>query len=269
MGWSLAHAPRSPGVTGALRRAAGAIASAHRPGGWGYNRRQTTDADSTAWGWRFLAAVGGTSPSSTAELKVFLDVGGSAHTFLTDDAGSWGDAHPDVTPVVGLALLATAAEPATIRLIRAAVLRARGPDGIWPAFWWDTDSYATAWSVEFLARSGGVPPGIAAEVAAWAPDFEPDAEVIEIAHRLLATLAVEAVAGPADLTLVDALLDRSGGPTGWPSSAALLVPRKDDAPGGTGPHRDGARLMSTAIATAALARWVDRSATSRQPHSCR
>jgi hypothetical protein len=196
-------------------------------------------------------------------LEPYLDVGGSAHTFLEGDSGSWGAAHPDVTPVVGLALLATAAAPVLICRVRGAVLRACGPGGTWPSFWWNTDAYATAWSVEFLARSGGVPQEIAADVHAWSSDLSPNASVIEVALRLLAALAVNGAAGQVGLTLVDAILDRFDGPNGWPPSALLMVPPKGDTPGGSGPHQDVAGLLSTAIATVALARWVSITSVSR------
>jgi hypothetical protein len=257
VGWCLAHAREHPAVTLALRRGARAIVSAHRPGGWGYNREQTPDADSTAWCLRFLVAAGaGYYPHANAEIESYLDIGGSAHTFLEGNAGTWGDPHPDVTPVVGLALLATSASPNAVFRVRRAVLRARSLGGIWSSFWWSSDAYATAWSVEFLARTGGVPPEIAAAVNLWLPDVGSDASVVELAHRLLAALAVSGPSSQDNIGLVNALLDLSDGPLGWPPSALLLIPPKSGIPAEPMLHADVAGLMSTGIATVALSRWV-------------
>ncbi|MET0396788.1 MAG: hypothetical protein ABW277_08200 [Longimicrobiaceae bacterium] len=258
IGWCLTHAARHRGVALSLGQAVRAIISAHRSGGWGYNRRQTPDADSTSWCLRFLAAAGAVRYArANGDLEAYLDTGGAAHTFLDAGAGSWGDAHPDVTPVVGLALLVTVASPAQVFRVRQAVLDARRSGGVWSSFWWNSDAYATAWSVEFLARSGTIPQGPALDVREWLPDVGSECSAMALAHRLLVALAIGMEPlGEHTMTAVDALLDLADGERGWPPSALLLVPPRSDGSTESIPHADVAGLMSTATAVAALSRWI-------------
>ena len=259
VGWALAQRRDRAGVDAALARAVRALASCRRPGGWGYNRSTATDADSTAWSLRSLAAIGvNVGPGGVCCLEPHLDPGGGAHTFAEADAGSWGESHPDVTAVVGLALLAVRAPSELVASVRRAVLDARASAGVWTSFWWESNAYATAWSLDFLARTGGVAPRVARDAAAWLADVAEPSNAFETAHRILCALALGSSAEALASPLVDALLDTTQADGSWPSSAVLLVPARteDGESVAPGAHADGARTMSTAIARAALARWL-------------
>ncbi len=240
-----------------LARAARAVAGAAADGGWGYNRASRPDADSTAWALAFLSAMGvGLGRAGLCCMRAYLDAGGSAHTFLDDDAGGWGEAHPDVTPIAGLALLGLGAPACLVDLVRAAVLGSPRPDGIWTSYWWSTDTYATAWSLRFLARSGGVPASCASSGERWLARLEEGGtSPFESAHRLLAATALGLHAADLAVDLVDEVLRGASAGGAWPPSAALMVPSRRNEPG-SGPHADTRGIMTTAISSAALCAWM-------------
>jgi hypothetical protein len=241
-----------------LSAAAYAVRHAFTLGGWGYNLSTGPDADSTAWAIRFLAtSADGIGSDAMQCLAAYVDAHGRAHTFLEPDAGTWGAAHADVTPVAGLALLAAGAPTALITRVRRAVEQPCLTGRSWHSFWWSTDDYANAWSVEFLARSGGLSAAVtrvAREIAA--AGGEPR-DAFEAAHRLLLLLRLGASFNDRADRMVDCLLDFAG-PTGmWPPSAQLLVPDKRDGRSSIA-FADVNGILSTAIACTALARWLMR-----------
>src|SRR5260370_23375985 len=260
VGWCLASCPpplRSEART-CLQRALRALSGCRCAGGWGYNRTTGPDADSTAWVVRFLSHLGASVGPSVAGLESFLDVHGRAHTFLESDAGAWGDAHPDVTALVGLALLAAPASRSTIARVREAVLCAREPGAGWNSFWWTTNTYATYWSAAFLRRSGGLPVQVASELQQWL-HYTSDltSSAFELSHRLLLATALGLSGGPLAEMLVDCLLELFEANEGWPPSAHLLVPsNSDDAALEHKGFPDSQRLVTTAIATRALTNWA-------------
>lgn len=217
------------------------VARLRREAGWGYNATTACDADTTSFALRF---AGGDS----RVLARYLDGDGNAHTFSGQRFGSWAWAHPDVTASVGLAAAARGASRALLRLVRAAVLASRTPAGTWRSFWWATDAYALARSLELLAATGGVPATVAAAARA-AVHERTGGSAFEAAQLLTsATLA-----GAATRALAARLLDLQERDGGWPPSAELLVP--DQLDGRSGPaHEDGNRLHSTAAALEALGR---------------
>lgn len=257
VGWSLAAA--GDPAARARRQAATALLALRQRDGWGYNRSTGADADTTAWTVRFLASLGALGDAPVhACLTGYLDALGHAHTF-PGMPSSWGAAHADVTPAVGLALLAVAAPQETVLRVRQAVLSARTPGGGWRSFWWSTDAYATAWALAFLSRSGGIPARVRSEDLDWLAARRASASALESACLLLAAATVSCGSCPIATNFVDELLDAFDSAAGaWCPSPVLLVP-STDSPGGSNAdtaHADGNRLMTTAISCAALRRWL-------------
>ena len=197
-------------------------------------------------------------PQVQACVERYLDALGHAHTF-PDLPSSWGAAHPDVTPVVGLALLAIESRPQIVLRIRRAVLAARTPGGGWRSFWWSTDAYATAWSLIFLARSGGIPARVRSEGLDWVTAHRDSGSALESACQLLAAVTLQRGAGRVATIFVDNLLDAFDSAAGaWHPSPVLLVPHIDShgSREPAGAHADGQRLMTTALSCVALRRWL-------------
>ena len=242
VGVALATAAPSP-AAGSLERARHAVRARLGPRGCGYNAVTAADADSTAWVLRLL---GPGAPIAT--LGSYLDAHGRAHTFANPERfGAWSGAHADVTPVVGLALLACGGPAWASKRIRAACLAAQRTDGGWDAYWWDHDGYAVARNLEFLAASGGVPTAVRAAARGWLAAAPAPASAFDAAAQL--EVALSAGAPAADRARTLAMLQRDDG--GWPPSPALLVP--DQGGGGAGPrHPDVRGLVSTAAAVRAL-----------------
>jgi hypothetical protein len=249
VGWALACAPRRDGARAALVRSANALRWAWRPGGWGYNRDTDTDADSTSWVSRFLAAVlGRRGPNAVTCLTRYLDCNGNAHTFMpVEQAGRWADAHADVTPLVGLALLSVGADRAWIARIRGAVEATRQGAGVWSSFWWDGASYATARSLEFLRASGGIPDDAARAVRGWLGSAA-EPTPFEMAQRAECALLVGAGVDGVVEWLLDAQLQDGG----WPSSPALRVPSKERIDSPAPRHEDNQRLFGTSMVLSVL-----------------
>ncbi|MFN0128335.1 MAG: hypothetical protein ACKV19_16805 [Verrucomicrobiales bacterium] len=190
-------------------------------------------------------------------MERFLDVHGRAHTFLEPNAGSWGDAHADVTPMMGLALRSIHPLNPSIKNIRLAVIRERRANGIWNSFWWPTDAYATAWSLEFLGRTGGISDAIRADATAWLREDPCALNAFELSLRLFTAVFLGLSLKDLTSALIDRLLDLRLGNEGWAPSALLRVPRKSGCDISSSElHPDLNGLMTTALASAALAHWL-------------
>jgi hypothetical protein len=240
-----------------LRAAANALHGARRANGWGYDRRVPCDADSTAWTLRFLSATDPCPSRAAANLLLlYLDERGAAHTFVEPEARTWAEAHDDVTPVVGLALIAIGGPPSIIRTVRQRVLASQKQNGAWHAFWWATDAYATARSLEFLAASGGIPQGAANAAYGWLTsagrgNSSFDAAQIANVNTLLA------VGSPSrGLAQLNVLLDLQEQDGSWPASNVLLEPPREVGDGDPVLHADQARVMSTAVCLQALKAYL-------------
>ena len=242
---------------GARQAARTALEALRRPQGWGYNDRTACDADSTAWVVRFLATSGGAGNGDPAVLERYLDDQGHAHTFIGEDRfGTWAAAHPDVTPVVGLALAEGGGSGAVISRVRRAVLATWQAGCGWPCFWWTSAAYASARSLEFLAATGGVPGDLAAAEMDHLAGMGPVATVFDAANRLAAAavLGVEVApwAGATARELAATQLEDGS----WPPSSTLRVP--DQRAASTGEvHPDVNRVVGTAHAVMALARFLE------------
>jgi hypothetical protein len=200
-------------------------------------------------------------------LAQYVDSEGRAHTFEDTQYGTWSDAHDDVTPVVGLALLACDSRIEALKWLRAAVSKAQRVDGLWTSFWWASDAYASFWSVYFLRRTGGLTNDVSARIRVRLSDLPVTHYALETALWLLLALELKHADPSLEEHLVDRILEASTD-EGWRGSALLLVPArfKGDTALRSGPYADERGLMTTAIACWALARWREgqpRSATPR------
>jgi hypothetical protein len=268
-GWCIGHADPCAETFTAMRCAASALMRHGRSTGWGYNSTTGSDADSTAWAVRFLAVIAPrVARSGATVLDRYVDACGDAHTFLELAKGTWSEAHADVTPVVGLALLcAKAHRNNRIKQIRRAILL-RSQAG-WPpkTFWWTNQTYGLAWTLVFLAVLESVPSGMARDSERWleAQEIPPDA--MGKAIELLAWVALARWNHPRAIGIGCDLI-AGVSIEGWPGSASLLVPpqRVDSSSDGgqCGPFSDSG-IMSTGIAVAALARWRRAASIRPQP----
>jgi hypothetical protein len=257
-GWCIAHTDPCVETITAMGRAASALMRHGRSMGWGYNSTTGPDADSTAWAIRFLAVIAPETARSRARvLDHYVDASGEAHTFLELEKGDWSEAHADVTPVVGLALLRAQAPRDRIKQIRKTILlRAQAS---WPpkGFWWTNQTYGLAWTLVFLAFLESLPFDLARDSKRWLEAQQVPPDAMGKALELLAWVALGIWNHPRAIAIgCDLLAGVSS--DGWPGSASLLVPPQhaDSASDGDqcGPFSDSG-IMSTGIAIAALARW--------------
>ncbi|TMJ01167.1 MAG: hypothetical protein E6G97_17625 [Alphaproteobacteria bacterium] len=253
IGYCLAQTGRLP--PDARRRSARFLLASRTPDGWAYNRSKGADADSTAWALRCLASYGGVGePEPWQLLLPFMDPTGAFHTFREPQFRAWSSAHADVTAVVGLALVELGAPPGLIARVRAAVLR-QYP---WKSYWWMTDAYAAAFACRFLVHTGGIPDDV--RNALLAQPYRGAATALENALLLMAANAIE-MPEARSVALVEDLLQRQLPHGAWLPSPALLLPPDGGIAGGdrSEGHADLAGLVSSAMAAAALARWVTHS----------
>lgn len=122
------------------------------PAGWGFNERTGPDADSTAHAILLLSETHrDVPPADIAWLLAKQRPDGGFATY--DGPDRWAASHPDVTPIVYLALPATEREKVRDPIC-ASIMRARHPDGTWPAYWWRTCHYSTYWNLVLLDELG-------------------------------------------------------------------------------------------------------------------
>jgi hypothetical protein len=252
---SLSMPPFSAAGRPAIAAVADALHGLRTPQGWGYNRHTTADADTTAWVWRLLGRIDDfRGCPALDDLGRRITADGTACTYTGADYGEWAGAHEDVTPIVGLALLAVGAPPALTAHVRRAVLRSLEQHGTWHAYWWTSDAYAVAANVEFLQRGGGVPASVAARARDWLDAAPPAATAFDLAQR--ASLSALAIPSFAD-RLCGALVAGQARDGGWQASPTLRVPQQRPLRGAAiEAYADERRLMSTAMAVAAIKRWL-------------
>jgi len=126
-------------------------------GGWGYNDKVGSDADSTAHAILFLSGMGfPVSENSYKRLTEFQQSDGGFSTYSRDDGlGSWGLSHPDVTAVAARALLAKLGhDNAMLNRARGYLTDQRDDNGLWNSFWWKSPLYATEASLSLLGAAG-------------------------------------------------------------------------------------------------------------------
>jgi hypothetical protein len=229
-----------PGTRDALDRAWQALSTRcrERSGvGWGYNVHVPQDADSTSWALRLANRLGHGSDvvavAARESLVHFVHPDGMLGTYgATDEIRRFIGASPtlDFRGWTASHACVTAAAAGIDGLVDPAVLlAAQRPDGRWQSYWWASDSFATALTVESL-----LPYPAAAPALVRAGDWALSALT---ADRLTAFER-------ANLLLVAALTGRSGeAPVGaavraltftmlpdgsWAPGALLRVPHPED-----------------------------------------
>jgi hypothetical protein len=246
--------PFRPGLVGRLDQAARwLLGRRFADGGWGYNETVESDADSTALAVLFLASAGCPAPDEAyAHLSRFQQPDGGFSTFIPDGlTGSWGLSHPEITPVVLLALRTrpNGAQEDVLARGLAWIRRARRTDGTWHSFWWSTPLPATEANLALLAALG-TPERPPAALAQWDPG-----DSLEAAHLL----SISAAAGPSGRveTLARRLIAEQAADGSWQSAPALRVtsrnsarPWEEPTPGPL--FADPRRLFGTATAVGAL-----------------
>lgn len=255
--WSLACVRPSSIPAPAVSAALNALHTLQKPTGWGYNRHTASDADTTAWTSRVMAALQVKHKLPLTEmLQQFICMDGSSQTFIGKERfGSWAGHHADVQPMIGHALVRLyvhAHDPAMAALIRKlrdyCILTAG--DAGWRSFWWATDAYAIACNLEFLQTSGGIPATLLDAALNWLEQAGQPRSAFEAAQFLLiALLSGAGVEAYMNYLLATQLHDGS-----WLSSDMLLVPPQfTDAAAPSSPaFPDIRRLMSTAMALTSL-----------------
>lgn len=255
--WSLACVRPSSIPTPAVSAALNALHALQKPTGWGYNRHTASDADTTAWSTRVIAALQGQQNEPLAALlQLFMLPDGATQTFIGKDRfGSWAGHHADVQPMIGNALVrlyALTQDPALAALIRKlreySIITCK-QDG-WSSFWWATDAYAIAANLEFLQTSGGIPASILDAAIKWLEHAEQPRSAFEAAQFLMIALLTGSPVDPYMSYLLATQLDDGS----WLSSDMLLVPSQfGNEPSVFSPaFPDIRRLMSTAMALTSL-----------------
>lgn len=255
--WSLACVRPSSIPTPAVSAALNALHTLQKPTGWGYNRHTASDADTTAWTIRVLAALQVQQNASLTEtLQPFIHGDGSSQTFMGKERfGSWAGHHADVQPMIGNALVRLyvlthdPALTALIRKLREYCIITAGP-ACWRSFWWATDAYAIACNLEFLQTSGGIPASILNTAQNWLEHAEQPQSAFEAAQYLMIALLTGSPVEPYMSYLLATQLDDGS----WLSSDMLLVPAQSgNQPEAFAPaFPDIRRLMSTAMALTSL-----------------
>jgi hypothetical protein len=211
------------GASDAARRAASWLArNRPYPAGWGYNGITGPDADSTGYAIRLLRRAGRRvrSEDTLWLLERWRPEGGFA---TYDGPGSWGWAHPDVTPVAFLAL------PVPVRerigpSVAWYLAESRDADGTWPSYWWRTRHYSTYLNYR-LARA--LRPEIAARPAAVTLE---DSRAVHSAFDLAFVTATARICeGASSIAqgLTAELLAMQAEDGHWPGARNLRVTRHD------------------------------------------
>lgn len=250
-------APRIDGIEGACSRAVTALNAARTPDGWGYNRNTAADADTTSWVTCFLRARGVTDLDHCRRVLLrHVSRSGHARTFLDPRFGHWAAEHEDVTPLVGLALQACGCEPEVLSALeRAAAGSALEHQG-WKGFWWQNESYALAWNLEWLAARRALSDEVREIARAQLAHLPSTTSFLDAACRLRAEIHL------FDATLAESEIARSivANRGALQESRELLVPPQHGAfaKHALVPYPDDRGLMTTACALLALTSWSRR-----------
>lgn len=216
----------APGVGAATRSAAHwLLNSILDDGGWGYNASVGSDSDTSAYSVLFLSMQECAVPAASyARLRQFQCPDGGFSTFdAAAPVGSWSASHPDVTPVVLLALLTRFSrdEPFVAEGIDY-VLRERTDEGIWNSFWWNSFLYGTHASLtllDALATEFDTDNDLFAHLADFAPS-----NAFEAALQLKCLSLAKAPRGLPNLDRLAARLLREQSADGsWPSRPMLRL----------------------------------------------
>ena len=135
------------------------IENMNHDGGWGYNERCDTDADSTAYIILFLSSIDqATKKKSYEKLLSFQNEDGGFSTYrIENSTDSWGISHTDVTPVALMALLTKfSRDNKRILLGERYILSQINKKGYWNSFWWNSPIYSSYVNLSFLEKIGSL-----------------------------------------------------------------------------------------------------------------
>lgn len=253
VGLTLARCEAFVAPGNALDRAVDAVHRHRKPDGWGYNARTAADADTTAWALRFLAGQGALRGLDAAGLLgPFITPTGGVRTFKDPERfGNWAAIHPDVTPLVGMALVESKADVELIRFVRRGCLNGRDDSGLWLPYWWSSKAYGIAHNLQFLTVSGGIPVACKEAAKRWMYSAPAPETPFDAAQRVVIACLLDLDPGPWLRPLLQMQLAHGG----WPFSPELLVPSQwegTDAGRSPVPQPDPKGLMTTSMALLAL-----------------
>lgn len=229
-----------PGTRDALDRAWRALESRRQErsgAGWGYNIHVPQDADSTAWALRLAQRVGRADDHIARDARVslaaFTHPDGLLGTYgPTDEIARFIDAKSDQDFrgwTAGHACVTAAAAGVTDLIDPQVLLAAQRPDGRWRSYWWASDSFATALSVESLSTYPAAVPALE-RAGDWALDaLTADGLTAFETANLLLVAAVTGRSGDARATAAERTLTFTMLPDGsWAPGALLRVPHPED-----------------------------------------
>jgi hypothetical protein len=258
VGFCLTCIPTAKDNLGPIRAAARTLHDLETDFGWGYNRQTAPDADTTSWVFRFLARIDSFHRIRPREvLQKYILKDGSACTY-NDPAtfGTWADAHEDVTPVLGLALLETGADSELVLMVRHAVIRAWNQKERWDAFWWEDNAYAWAKNLEYLHATGGIPDPILQGGRQWLYTRPPSNNALNVSRVLNAAIFLRDFLSESGRRHLLKLLELQKEDGGWDPSPGLRVPAQKDGGRSCLIYSDQKGLMSTASAVMALKKII-------------
>lgn len=205
--------------------------------GWGYNVQVPQDADSTTWALRLAQRIGRGDDQiawdARASLAAFTHSDGLLGTYgPTADIARFIDANSDQDFrgwTAGHACVTAAAASVDGLVDPAVLVAAQRPDGRWRSYWWASDSFATALSVESLSPFDSAAPALGhAGDWALAALTSDGLTAFETANLLLiAVLTGRSGEAPA-VSAVRALTFTMLPDGSWAPGALLRVPHPED-----------------------------------------
>lgn len=256
VGWRLSALPRLASLPAPdLDRAAAWLAGAAcADGGWGYAPATGPDADTTAQATAFLRRRGIASPHGVARLLAHHQLDGGFATYTRAwNHGAWTNSHLEVTATAVLALSnEPGVPPEALQSARRFLRQGRGPDGLWPSYWWTTPLYATEVALACLEPN---PDDLRRRTAAAVADCRTTSGVVLALQLLcLVHLGADELLPARRAVLCDVQLPDGS----FPSGPVLRVTHRHIAhpwsAADAGPvFADQARTFATATAVAALA----------------
>jgi hypothetical protein len=244
---SAVHGTLRQPVLRALLGAAEFLQGAREPhGGWAYNRRCPTDADSTACAILFLNAVSApVHPKDYAALGRFqLSAGGFATYRFGGSGHAWCTAHPEVT-ATALRALAQYLSPDHFRVSTGLdwLSKQLAEEGTRSPYWWLSQHY-------FMIEAERLRHVFPALPVCGEPKPGQFGGCFDLALRLEGANLRQSVGPAREIFARLLMLQQSDG--GWPSSPVLRIPDAGRQTGEEHHAADDRRLLTTATAIAAL-----------------
>lgn len=248
-------------VDTALKKSAEAVISNSSKHGWSYNSNCPFDADSTAWCLRFLLDMGYNFWSATLRKFLFpyITDHGEIHTYPNHPIyGDWSKIHQDVTPMVGLALYKREYFLA-VPICLAVKNSFQSSGNPWTSYWWATDTYAVAKSVELLSLSEDLTEDMAKGIFSWLDSLIPPENHFEAALRLSVINGLPLQYWANVQQYISLLLGLQKINGGWEGCKSLLVPPRfpQEKNSETKVYKDINGLMTTSTSIYALSKWVE------------